>query len=74
MAGTTTNISIRMDTALKAQAEALFSELGMNLTTAINVFVRAAIRYGGIPFYVRLNPRPDEPNSEIVSGLLDDDN
>ena len=73
MAGTTTNISIRMDTDIKAQAETLFSELGMNLTTAINVFVRAAIRYGGIPFYVRLNPRRDEPNSEIVSGLLDDE-
>ena len=38
MAGTTTNISIRMDSDLKAQAEALFSELGMNLTTAFNIF------------------------------------
>ena len=37
MAGTTTNISIRMDSDLKAQADALFSELGMNLTTAFNI-------------------------------------
>ena len=34
MAGNTTNISIRMDADLKAQADALFTELGMNLTTA----------------------------------------
>jgi hypothetical protein len=40
MAGKTTNISIRMDSDLKAQADALFGELGMNLTTAFNIFVR----------------------------------
>ena len=34
MAGSTTNISIRMDSDLKAQADRLFGELGMNLTTA----------------------------------------
>ena len=37
----TTNISIRMDSDLKAQAEALFAELGMNLSTAFNIFVAA---------------------------------
>ena len=40
MAGSTTNISIRMDSDLKAQADALFGELGMNLSTAFNIFVR----------------------------------
>ncbi|MDR2446817.1 MAG: hypothetical protein LBD58_05950 [Treponema sp.] len=40
MNGETTNLSIRMDKALKEQAEILFSELGMNMTTALNVFVR----------------------------------
>ena len=40
MAGKTTNISIRMDANLKAQADALFAELGMNLSTAFNIFVR----------------------------------
>mgnify|MGYP000775647617 CR=1 FL=1 len=37
MAGNTTNISIRMDADLKAQADALFAELGMNLSTAFNI-------------------------------------
>ena len=65
MAGTTTNISIRMDTELKAQAEALFGELGMNLTTAFNIFVRQAIREGGIPFEIKL----DRPNKETAAAM-----
>ena len=54
MAGTTTNISIRMDSDLKAQADVLFGELGMNLTTAFNIFVRQSIREGGIPFEISI--------------------
>ena len=50
MAGSTTNISIRMDSELKAQADRLFGELGMNLTTAFNIFVRQSLREGRIPF------------------------
>ena len=53
MAGNTTNISIRMDADLKSQADALFTELGMNLTTAFNIFVRQSLREGGIPFQVK---------------------
>ena len=52
MAGTTTNISIRMDADLKAQADALFAELGMNLSTAFNIFVRQSLHEGGIPFEI----------------------
>ena len=65
MAGTTTNISIRMDTELKAQAEALFNELGMNLTTAFNIFVRQSLREGRIPFEIRL----DRPTSETAAAM-----
>ena len=49
----TTNVSIRMDSDLKAQADALFAELGMNLSTAFNIFVRQSLREGGIPFEIR---------------------
>lgn len=49
MAGNTTNISIRMDADLKAQAEALFNELGMNLTTEFNIFVFRSLREGASP-------------------------
>lgn len=63
----TTNISIRMDSELKAQAEALFSELGMNLSTAFNIFVRQAIRNGAIPFTISLN----QPNEETIAAMLE---
>ncbi len=52
MAGKTTNITIRMDSEIKAQAEILFGELGMNLTTALNIFVRQSLREGRIPFEI----------------------
>ena len=67
MAGHTTNISIRMDADLKAQADALFNELGMNLTTAFNIFVRQSLREGGIPFKVRL----EQPNKETIAAMLE---
>lgn len=67
MAGSTTNISIRMDSELKAQADSLFGELGMNLSTAFHIFVRQSLREGRIPFDISLN----QPNQETVAALLE---
>ena len=67
MAGSTTNISIRMDSDLKAQADALFGELGMNLSTAFNIFVRQSLREGRIPFDISLN----QPNKETIAAMLE---
>lgn len=67
MAASTTNISIRMDSSLKTQADALFAELGMNLSTAFNIFVRQALREGRIPFEISLN----QPNSETIAAMLE---
>ena len=67
MAGNTTNISIRMDADLKAQADALFNELGMNLTTAFNIFVRQSLRVGGIPFEIKM----EQPNKETIAAMLE---
>ena len=66
MAGST-NVSIRMDTDLKMQADALFGELGMNMSTAFNIFVRQAVREGRIPFEISLN----QPNRETVATMLE---
>lgn len=63
----TTNISIRMDSDLKAQAEELFSELEMNLSTAFNIFVRQSLREGGIPFEIRM----EQPNKETMAAMLE---
>lgn len=48
----TINVNIRMDEKLKKQAEKLFADLGLNMTTAINVFIRQSVSYGGIPFEI----------------------
>lgn len=61
----TTNLSIRIDKALKEQAEQLFSELGMNMTTAFTIFVRQAVRQGKIPFEISLNT----PNLETLKAI-----
>lgn len=67
MAGHTTNVSIRMDSELKAQAEALFAELGMSLSTAVHIFVRQSLREGGLPFQVRT----ERPNKETIAAMLE---
>lgn len=61
----TTNISIRMDIELKKQAEKLFNELGMNMTTAFNIFLRQAVRQQRIPFDVAL----EIPNAETIAAM-----
>ncbi|MBO5246223.1 MAG: type II toxin-antitoxin system RelB/DinJ family antitoxin [Eubacterium sp.] len=63
----TTNISIRMDKDLKLAADSLFEELGMNLTTAFNIFVRQSLREGGIPFKIT----EGKPNQETVAAMLE---
>ena len=50
----TTNLNIRTDKAVKAAAEKIFEELGMNMTTAVNIFLRQTIRENGIPFELKL--------------------
>ena len=49
------NYICRLDNDIKRRSEAVYSELGINLSTAINVFLRESIRVGGFPFVVRLN-------------------
>ena len=39
-----TNLNIRIDKELKEQAEVFFNELGLNMTTAFNIFVRQSLR------------------------------
>jgi len=62
---TPTNLNIRTDKEIKDRAEQLFSELGLTMTTAINMFLRTAIRENGIPFALKL----DIPNSITESAI-----
>lgn len=58
----TTSITIRMDEDLKRRAEALFAEIGMNMTTAFTVFAKAAVRQQKIPFELQADPFYSEAN------------
>lgn len=60
-----TSMNIRMDSEVKKQAEDLFSKLGINMTTAINIFLRQSIREHGIPFELKV----DVPNNETVAAI-----
>ena len=55
----TTNINVRVDSQLKSQAEQIFGALGLNLSSAITVFLSNAVRYQGIPFELRLETPND---------------
>ncbi|WP_296829290.1 type II toxin-antitoxin system RelB/DinJ family antitoxin [uncultured Megasphaera sp.] len=49
-------LNLRIDADLKHQAERIFAELGIPTSTAINMFLRTVVRYGGIPFDLRISP------------------
>lgn len=53
--GDTTSMNLRIDKNLKKDAEALFETLGINMTTAINIFLKQAVRDQGIPFKITAN-------------------
>lgn len=64
------NINIRMDENLKEQFDHLCNELGMNMTTAFNIFAKTVVRQRRIPFDISL----DVPNAETVAAMKDVDN
>ncbi len=63
----TTNINVRVDSELKAQADALFSDLGMNMSTAIVMFLKSAVSHDGLPFEVRRFT----PNADTKAALAE---
>ena len=61
----TINLNVRTDKDIKDRAELIFNDLGLNMTTAINMFLRTAIRENGIPFTLRL----DTPNRTTAAAI-----
>lgn len=69
----TTNLNIRIDEDLKKNAEQLFNDLGLNMSSAITVFLRSAVDYNGIPFEIKKSGRTQVVSDEellSVSGSL----
>ena len=63
-----TNLNIRTDKAIKEQAEEIFNELGLNMTTAVNIFLRTAVREHGIPFELKLEIPNETTTAAIEEG------
>jgi DNA-damage-inducible protein J len=60
------NLNIRVDDAVKRQADAVFAELGLSLSTATTIFLKQVIRCNGIPFDLRLDPFYSASNMAVL--------
>ena len=65
-------VNIRIDDGLKEKADELFNALGLNMTTAINIFIKTAVRHNGIPFDLSLDPFYSESNMRILKESIRD--
>ncbi|MEY8481603.1 type II toxin-antitoxin system RelB/DinJ family antitoxin [Lachnospiraceae bacterium 48-21] len=68
----TTSITIRMDEKLKKQAEILFEDMGINMTTAITMFTKAVVRQNKIPFEIAADPFYSESNMRVLEQRIAD--
>ena len=64
------NVTLRVDEELKKQADTLFDELGLSLSTAFNIFLRQSVREQQIPFQVSKNV----PNAKTLAAMEDAEN
>ncbi len=68
----TTSVTIRMDENLKKQAEILFEDMGLNMTTAITMFTKAVVRQNKIPFEISADPFYSEENQRHLMKAISD--
>ena len=68
----TTSVTIRMDEKLKKQAEILFEDMGLNMTTAITMFTKAVVRQNKIPFEITADPFYSESNLKVLEQRIAD--
>ena len=62
----TVNLNIRTEKEIKANAEKIFEALGLNMSSAINIFLRRVIQENGLPFELKLNA-PLMPDESVIS-------
>ena len=64
----TTNLNVRIDEDLKRNAERLFSDLGLNMSAAITIFLKSSVDYNGIPFEIKKTGRANAvSDDELLS-------
>jgi DNA-damage-inducible protein J len=67
----TINVTIRLDREVKEDAERMFNDFGMNLSTAFNIFARQSLRQGKIPFEI-FDPFYSEKNQKRLARSVAD--
>lgn len=60
-----TNLNLRLDSDIKEQVENILNDMGLNFTTAVNIYFKQILRTGEIPFKIKV----DIPNSETVKAI-----
>lgn len=77
MANLTSAINVQIDTKTKQEATAILSDLGLSMSTAINLFLKQVIKRDGLPFKVT-NPKPTkellealQEGEDILSGKIE---
>ena len=65
-----TNVNIRMDGATKKQFDVICGELGLNMSTAFNIFARTVVRQNKIPFELSVDPFYNEFNQERLRSAI----
>jgi len=65
MANLTSAINIQVDTETKKAATEILNDLGLSMSTAINIFLKQIIKTDGLPFEVK-NPKP---NKELIEAI-----
>ena len=65
-----TNVNIRMDDATKRQFDVICSELGLNMSTAFNIFAKTVVRQNKIPFELSVDPFFNEFNQARLRSAI----
>ncbi len=60
-----TNLNLRLDADTKAQVESILNDMGLNFTTAVNIYFKQILRTGEIPFKIKA----DVPNNETIKAM-----
>jgi addiction module RelB/DinJ family antitoxin len=63
----TTTLNLRVNPSVKQQAEAVLRQLGISMSTAIDIYLRQISLTGSIPFSIALPNVPDSVNADIMT-------
>ena len=64
--------SIKIDAKTKKEAQELFKDMGMSLTTAVNIFLKQAVKEQRIPFEITADPFYSESNMRYLEKVITD--